>query len=143
KEDNIDVIILSRYMQILTPDFVASFPERIIIIHHSFLPAFIGALPSERAHVSGVNLICATCRFVTNDLDEGPIIEHDIERVNNRDNINELKKIGKQVERRVLIRAVKWYLQDRVIVKGNKTIVFQECVFSLKIGFFQNSSIHL
>ena len=125
KEYNIDVIILARYMQILTPDFVAAFPERIINIHHSFLPAFIGARPYERAHERGVKLIGATSHFVTNDLDEGPIIEQDIERVDHRDNINALKKIGQQVERRVLIRAVKWYLQDRVIVKGNKTIVFQ------------------
>src|SRR5699024_12716799 len=81
KEYNIDVIILARYMQILTPDFVAAFPERIINIHHSFLPAFIGARPYERAHERGVKLIGATSHFVTNDLDEGPIIEQDIERV--------------------------------------------------------------
>src|SRR5699024_6027306 len=125
KEYNIDVIILARYMQILTPDFVAAFPERIINIHHSFLPAFIGARPYERAHERGVKLIGATSHFVTNDLDEVTIIEHEIERVDYRDNIKALKKIGRQVDRRVLIRAVKWYLQDRVIVKGNKTIVFQ------------------
>src|SRR5699024_9082214 len=111
--------ILARYMQILTPDFVAAFPERIINIHHSFLPAFIGARPYERAHERGVKLIGATSHFVTNDLDEGPIIEQDIELVDHRDNINAYKKIGQHVERRVLIRAVKWYLQDRVIVKGN------------------------
>src|SRR5699024_4922025 len=103
----------------------------------------IGARPYERAHERGVKLIGATSHFVTNDLDEGPIIEQDIERVDHRDNINALKKIGQQVERRVLIRAVKWYLQDRVIVKSNKTIVFKLYVFSMKIGFFQNSSIHL
>lgn len=125
KEYKIDVLILARYMQILTPDFVAVFPDKIINIHHSFLPAFIGARPYERAHERGVKLIGATSHYVTNDLDEGPIIEQDIERVDHRDNIAALKKIGQQVERRVLARAVKWHLQDRVIVKGNKTIVFQ------------------
>ena len=125
KEYKIDVLILARYMQILTPDFVAAFPDKIINIHHSFLPAFIGARPYERAHERGVKLIGATSHYVTNDLDEGPIIEQDIERVDHRDNIAALKKIGQQVERRVLARAVKWHLQDRVIVKGNKTIVFQ------------------
>src|SRR5699024_8236660 len=106
-EYNIDVIILARYMQILTPDVVAAFPVRIINIHHTFLQAYIGARPYERAHERGVKLIGATSHFVTNDLDEGPIIEQDIERVDHRDNINALKKIGQQVERRVLIRAVK------------------------------------
>lgn len=121
---NIDVLILARYMQILTPNFVKHFPNKIINIHHSFLPAFIGARPYERAYERGVKLIGATSHYVTNDLDEGPIIEQDIERVDHRDNIASLKKIGQQVERRVLARAVKWHLQDRIIVKDNKTIVF-------------------
>lgn len=121
---DIDVLILARYMQILTPDFVKRFPNKIINIHHSFLPAFIGARPYERAYERGVKLIGATSHYVTNDLDEGPIIEQDIERVDHRDNIPTLKKIGQQVERRVLARAVKWHLQDRIIVKDNKTIVF-------------------
>lgn len=120
----IDVLILARYMQILTPNFVRHFPNKIINIHHSFLPAFIGARPYERAYDRGVKLIGATSHYVTNDLDEGPIIEQDIERVDHRDNIPSLKKIGQQVERRVLARAVKWHLQDRIIVKDNKTIVF-------------------
>ncbi|MEI3612576.1 formyltetrahydrofolate deformylase [Pseudogracilibacillus sp. SO30301A] len=120
----IDVLILARYMQILTPSFVKRFPNKIINIHHSFLPAFIGAHPYERAYDRGVKLIGATSHYVTNDLDEGPIIEQDIERVDHRDNIPSLKKIGQQVERRVLARAVKWHLQDRIIVKDNKTIVF-------------------
>ena len=122
---DIDVIILARYMQILTPDFVKRYPNKIINIHHSFLPAFIGAHPYERAYERGVKLIGATSHYVTNELDEGPIIEQDIERVDHRDNIRTLKKIGQQVERRVLARAVKWHLQDRIIVKDNKTIVFQ------------------
>ncbi len=124
KENKIDVLILARYMQILTPNFVEQFPNKIINIHHSFLPAFIGARPYERAYERGVKLIGATSHYVTNDLDEGPIIEQDIERVDHRDNIPTLKKIGQQVERRVLARAVKWHLQDRIIVKDNKTIVF-------------------
>lgn len=122
---HIDLLILARYMQILTPNFVSHFPDKIINIHHSFLPAFIGARPYERAHNRGVKLIGATSHYVTNDLDEGPIIEQDIERVDHRDNVPTLKKIGQHVERRVLSRAVKWHLQDRVIVKDNKTIVFQ------------------
>lgn len=121
---HVDVLILARYMQILTPDFVEKFPDKIINIHHSFLPAFIGARPYERAYERGVKLIGATSHYVTNDLDEGPIIDQDIERVDHRDNTASLKKIGQQVERRVLARAVKWHLQDRIIVKDNKTIVF-------------------
>jgi len=125
EEYDIDLIILARYMQILTPNFVSRFPNKIINIHHSFLPAFIGARPYERAYERGVKLIGATSHYVTNELDEGPIIEQDIERVDHRDNIPTLKKIGQQVERRVLARAVKWHLQDRIIAKDNKTIVFQ------------------
>ncbi|MBM7648272.1 formyltetrahydrofolate deformylase [Bacillus ectoiniformans] len=124
KEHEVDLIILARYMQILTSDFVDHFPNQIINIHHSFLPAFIGARPYERAYDRGVKLIGATSHYVTNDLDEGPIIEQDIERVNHRDHVPGLKKIGQSIERRVLARAVKWHLEDRVIVHGNKTIVF-------------------
>ncbi|NTU27956.1 formyltetrahydrofolate deformylase [Bacillus tequilensis] len=120
----IDVIVLARYMQILTPDFVSAHPNRIINIHHSFLPAFIGANPYKRAYERGVKLIGATSHYVTNDLDEGPIIEQDIERVDHRDNTEALKNIGRTIERSVLARAVKWHLEDRVIVHENKTIVF-------------------
>lgn len=125
KEYDIDVIILARYMQILTPHFVEQFPNQIINIHHSFLPAFIGAHPYERAYERGVKLIGATSHYVTNELDEGPIIDQDIERVDHRNNVASLKKIGQRVERVVLARAVKWHLQDRIIVKDNKTIVFK------------------
>ncbi len=125
KEHKIDLLILARYMQILTPHFVSEFPNKIINIHHSFLPAFIGANPYERAFERGVKLIGATSHYVTNDLDEGPIIEQDIERVDHRDAVVDLKKTGQQVERRVLAKAVKWHLQDRIIVKNNTTIVFQ------------------
>lgn len=120
----VDLLILARYMQILTPDFVRHFENRIINIHHSFLPAFIGAGPYERAFKRGVKLIGATSHYVTNDLDEGPIIEQDVERVDHRDDVPTLKKIGRQIERRVLVRAVKWHLENRIIVQGNKTIVF-------------------
>ncbi|MBS4217320.1 formyltetrahydrofolate deformylase [Bacillus sp. FJAT-49711] len=124
KEHKIELIILARYMQILTPNFVSHYPNQIINIHHSFLPAFIGARPYERAYNRGVKLIGATSHYVTNDLDEGPIIEQGVERVNHRDQVEDMKRIGRNIERSVLARAVKWHLQDRVIVDGNKTIVF-------------------
>lgn len=124
EEYKVDVLILARYMQILTPEFVNHFRNKIINIHHSFLPAFIGAGPYERAFARGVKLIGATSHYVTNDLDEGPIIEQDVERVDHRDDAAQLKKIGAKIERRVLVRAVKWHLENRVIVEGNKTIVF-------------------
>jgi formyltetrahydrofolate deformylase len=120
----VDVIILARYMQILTPNFVASHPNKIINIHHSFLPAFVGARPYERAYLRGVKIIGATSHYVTNDLDEGPIIEQDIMRVDHRDNIESLKKIGRSIERSVLARGVKLHLEDRIIVHQNKTILF-------------------
>ncbi|GGK02550.1 formyltetrahydrofolate deformylase [Lentibacillus kapialis] len=125
EEYDVDLLVLARYMQILTPSFVECFQDRIINIHHSFLPAFVGARPYERAYDRGVKLIGATSHFVTNELDEGPIIEQDIERVDHRDDVTDMKKIGQKVERRVLARAVKWHLEDRVIVQDNKTIVFR------------------
>ncbi|MFF5994974.1 formyltetrahydrofolate deformylase [Lysinibacillus sp. KU-BSD001] len=125
EEFKVDLLILARYMQILTPNFVAHFESRIINIHHSFLPAFIGANPYARAFDRGVKLIGATSHYVTNDLDEGPIIEQDVERVDHRDDVATLKKIGQKIERRVLVKAVKWHLENRIIVEGNKTIVFQ------------------
>lgn len=123
-EYKVDVLILARYMQILTPNFVSHFENRIINIHHSFLPAFIGADPYTKAFNRGVKLIGATSHYVTNDLDEGPIIEQDVERVDHRSDVPELKKIGRKIERRVLAKAVKWHLENRIIVEGNKTIVF-------------------
>lgn len=124
KEYDIDVIVLARYMQILTPRFVEANLKKIINIHHSFLPAFIGARPYERAHGRGVKIIGATAHFVTNDLDEGPIIEQDIARVDHRSDVDTLKRIGRSIERSVLARAVKWHIEDRIIVHQNKTIVF-------------------
>ncbi|WP_416150357.1 formyltetrahydrofolate deformylase [Salipaludibacillus sp. HK11] len=124
KDYEIDFIVLARYMQILTPEFVEAHPNKIINIHHSFLPAFIGAKPYERAYDRGVKLIGATSHYVTNDLDEGPIIDQDIARVDHRDNVARLKKIGTSIERSVLARTVKWHIEDRIIVHKNKTIVF-------------------
>ncbi|WP_397379066.1 formyltetrahydrofolate deformylase [Paenibacillus sp. YYML68] len=123
-DGKVDYVVLARYMQILTPNFVAAYRNRIINIHHSFLPAFIGAKPYERAFARGVKIIGATAHFVNEQLDEGPIIEQDIQRVTHNENANELKKIGRMIERVVLARAVKWYIEDRIIIHENKTVVF-------------------
>jgi formyltetrahydrofolate deformylase len=121
---DVDLIVLARYMQILTNDFVRGYENQIINIHHSFLPAFIGAKPYERAYQRGVKMIGATSHYVTSDLDEGPIIEQNIGRVDHQANGEDMKKIGQSIERSVLARAVKWHLEDRIIVHQNKTIVF-------------------
>jgi formyltetrahydrofolate deformylase len=123
-EDNVDLVVLARYMQILQPQFVQRYPNRVINIHHSFLPAFVGADPYRRAAERGVKLIGATAHYVTEELDQGPIIEQDVIRVSHRQNLEELKVLGQDIERQVLARAVKWHLEDRVLVDGNKTIVF-------------------
>jgi formyltetrahydrofolate deformylase len=119
----IDLVVLAKYMQILSQDFVARFPN-IINIHHSFLPAFPGANPYQRAHARGVKIIGATAHYVTADLDEGPIIEQDVERVSHRDDVEDLVRKGKDLERVVLARAVRLHLQNRVLVYGNRTVVF-------------------
>ncbi|WP_374294223.1 formyltetrahydrofolate deformylase [Acinetobacter sp.] len=119
-----DLLVLARYMQILSEDFVAKWPQQIINIHHSFLPAFVGANPYKQAYEKGVKLIGATAHYVTADLDQGPIIEQDVERVSHDYSIEQLRELGEDVERNVLARAVRWHLEDRVIVDGNKTIVF-------------------
>ena len=123
-DGQVDVIVLARYMQILSPDFVARFPNRIINIHHSFLPAFVGANPYQQAWDRGVKLIGATSHYVTDELDQGPIIEQNVARVSHRHSAGDLKALGEDVERSVLLRAVRWHLEDRVIVDGNKTVVF-------------------
>jgi formyltetrahydrofolate deformylase len=123
-QDQADVIVLARYMQILTEDFVQRYPHRIINIHHSFLPAFVGADPYRQAHERGVKLIGATAHYVTADLDQGPIIDQDVIRVSHRHAVDDLKELGQTIERVVLARAVKWHLEDRIIVHGNKTVVF-------------------
>lgn len=122
--DNVDAIILARYMQIISPSFIQHYADRIINIHHSFLPAFIGGKPYDRAHNRGVKIIGATAHYVTEELDGGPIIEQDVQRVSHRDNVEDLKRIGRQIERSVLARAVAWHVEDRIIVHNNKTVVF-------------------
>lgn len=122
--DGVDLVVLARYMQILSPAFIARYPNRIINIHHSFLPAFVGANPYAAAHARGVKLIGATAHYVTEELDAGPIIEQDVQRVTHRDNVDDLRRIGRHIERAVLARAVAWHVEDRILVHGNKTVVF-------------------
>ena len=126
KKYHIDLIIMARYMQILSADFIEAYPERIINIHHSFLPAFQGANPYQRAYERGVKLIGATAHYATVDLDEGPIIEQGVERITHESTTKTLKKIGSDIERLVLSKAVKWHLQDQIIVADNRAIVFPE-----------------
>jgi formyltetrahydrofolate deformylase len=120
----VDAVVLARYMQIISPKFIEHFANRIINIHHSFLPAFVGGKPYAQAHNRGVKIIGATAHYVTEELDGGPIIEQDVQRVSHRDNVDDLKRIGRHIERIVLARAVSWHVEDRVIVHGNKTVVF-------------------
>ncbi|WP_205672163.1 formyltetrahydrofolate deformylase [Ammoniphilus sp. YIM 78166] len=122
--DKVDFIVLARYMQILSPHFISKYQNQIINIHHSFLPAFVGANPYAKAFHRGVKLIGATAHYVTNDLDEGPIIQQDVLRVNHRYTAEDLKVAGRHVERTVLAQAVSWHVEDKVLVHGNKTIVF-------------------
>ena len=119
-----DTVVLARYMQIIPPSLCESYPGRIINIHHSFLPSFIGANPYQKAYDRGVKLIGATSHYVTVELDEGPIIEQDVIRVNHRHTVDDLVRLGKDVEKAVLARALRNHLEDRVIVQGNKTVVF-------------------
>lgn len=119
-----DFIVLARFMRILSAGFTARWPSRIINIHHSFLPAFVGADPYEQARLRGVKIIGATAHYVTADLDQGPIIEQDVVRVTHRHELDDLKRLGRDLERTVLARAVRWHVEDRVLVHGNKTIVF-------------------
>lgn len=119
-----DLLVLARYMQILTPQFVDNWQHKIINIHHSFLPAFVGANPYKQAFDKGVKLIGATAHYVTSELDEGPIIEQDVQRVNHAFDVVDLRELGRQIEREVLATAVKWHLEDRIILDGNKTVIF-------------------
>ena len=120
----IDLIVLARYMQIVSPKFIEQYHNRIINIHHSFLPAFVGGKPYQQAYDRGVKLIGATAHYVTEELDGGPIIEQDVQRVSHRDNVNELKRMGRHIERIVLARAVRWHVEDRLLVYQNKTVAF-------------------
>ncbi|MCP3965698.1 MAG: formyltetrahydrofolate deformylase [Lentisphaerae bacterium] len=124
KKNHIDLVVLARYMQVLSNDFIESYNGRIINIHHAFLPAFKGADPYRRAWERGVKVIGATAHYATEDLDEGPIIEQDVERISHEFEPSDLKRIGKDIERRVLTRAVKAHLEHRVITSGLRTIVF-------------------
>lgn len=121
-----DLVVLARYMQILSDDLSANLSGRCINIHHSFLPGFKGAKPYHQAHVRGVKLIGATAHYVTRDLDEGPIIDQDVERISHRDTPEDLVRKGRDIERRVLARAIRYHLDDRVILNGRKTVVFMD-----------------
>ena len=122
--DAIDFVVLARYMQVLSAEFVARYPGRIINVHHSFLPAFSGARPYHRAYDRGVKLIGATSHFVTAVLDDGPIIEQDVIRISHRDQLEDLLQKGRDLEKLVLSRAVRWYVDHRILTYGNKTVIF-------------------
>jgi formyltetrahydrofolate deformylase len=124
-ERGVDVVVLARYMQVLSPKFVDAYPSGIINIYHSFLPAFAGADPYRRAHERGVKTIGATAHYVTEELDAGPIIHQDVSHVTHRDTVDDLVRLGREVERVVLARAVRLHLEDRVLVDGNRTVVFE------------------
>jgi formyltetrahydrofolate deformylase len=121
---NPDFMVLARYMQILSNEFVSRYPQRIINIHHSFLPAFVGAKPYHQAFTRGVKLIGATSHYVTEVLDDGPIIEQDVVRISHRDSLDDLLQKGRDLEKVVLSRAVRWHIDNRVLLYGNKTVVF-------------------
>ncbi len=123
-ESSVDVVVLARYMQVVSREFVSHYPGRIINIHHSFLPAFIGGRPYHQAHERGVKLIGATAHYATTDLDEGPIIEQDVVRCSHRDSVEDLVRKGRDLEKVVLARAVRSHLEDRILSYGNKTVVF-------------------
>ena len=123
-EAGVDLVVLARYMQILTDDFLNAFSGQVINIHHSFLPAFMGSKPYHRAFERGVKLIGATAHYATAELDEGPIIEQDVVRCSHRDSVEDLVRKGRDLEKVVLARAVRWHLDDRVLVYDNKTVVF-------------------
>jgi formyltetrahydrofolate deformylase len=120
----IDLVVLARYMQILPGEFVTEYPRRIINVHHSFLPAFVGARPYHAAFRRGVKLIGATSHYVTEVLDDGPIVEQDVVRISHRDQVDDLVQKGRDLERVVLARAVKWHLENRILCYGNKTVIF-------------------
>jgi len=121
-----DVVVLARYMQILPPELCSAMPGRIINIHHSFLPSFVGANPYQRAYDRGVKLIGATCHYVTGDLDEGPIIDQEVIRVEHSHTVPDLLRLGRDCERLALARSLRWHLADQVLIHGNKTVVFRD-----------------
>jgi formyltetrahydrofolate deformylase len=124
-ENNIDLVVLARYMQVLSGDFIAQYPQPIINIHHSFLPAFVGAKPHQQAFLRGVKLTGATAHYVTEVLDDGPIIEQGVVRISHRDSLEDMVEKGRDVEKVVLSRAVRWHIENRILLYGNKTIIFE------------------
>jgi formyltetrahydrofolate deformylase len=125
RQADIEAIVLARYMQIISPEFLSHYPNRIINIHHSFLPAFVGSNPYKQAYEKGVKIIGATSHYVTEELDEGPIIEQDIIRISHKDTLEDLIRKGRDLERLVLARALLYHTEHRVLVRGKKTVVFQ------------------
>jgi formyltetrahydrofolate deformylase len=125
RKNNIDLIVLARYMQVLSTDFIRHYPQQIINIHHSFLPAFVGAKPHHQAYERGVKLIGATAHYVTEVLDDGPIIEQGVARISHRDTLEDLVEKGRDMERVALSRAVRWHIENRILLYGNKTIIFE------------------
>jgi formyltetrahydrofolate deformylase len=123
--NHIDVVILARYMQVLSTDFIVQFPQPIINIHHSFLPAFVGAKPHHQAYERGVKLIGATAHYVTGVLDDGPIIEQGVTRITHRDSLEDLVEKGRDLEKVVLSRGVRWHIENRILLYNNKTIIFE------------------
>ena len=124
QEAGVELVVLARYMQVLTDDFLRQYPNQVINIHHSFLPAFMGSRPYHRAYERGVKLIGATAHYATAELDDGPIIEQDVVRCSHRDSVQDLVRKGRDLEKVVLARAVRWHLDDRILVYDNKTVVF-------------------
>jgi formyltetrahydrofolate deformylase len=125
REHKIDLIVLARYMQILSPEFIANFPQRIINIHHSFLPAFVGAKPHHQAYERGVKILGATAHYVTEVLDDGPIIEQGVVRISHKDDLDDLVEKGRDLEKLVLSRAVRWHIENRILLYANKTVIFE------------------
>jgi formyltetrahydrofolate deformylase len=124
KSLNVELVVLARYMQIISDDFCNAYNHAVINIHHSFLPAFIGARPYHRAHARGVKLVGATAHYATAELDEGPIIEQDVARISHRSSVDDLLRKGRVLEREIIVRAVKAHLEDRILVYDNKCVVF-------------------
>ena len=124
KEHDVDLVVLARYMQILSAEFLETYGRPVINIHHSFLPAFVGASPYHQAYARGVKIIGATAHYVTAELDAGPIIHQDVAHISHRDGVEDMIRIGREVERRVLAQAVRWHLEDRILVDGVRTVVF-------------------
>jgi formyltetrahydrofolate deformylase len=125
KRNNVDLIVLARYMQVLSGAFIKQYPQQIINIHHSFLPAFVGAKPHQQAFERGVKLIGATAHYVTEVLDDGPIIEQGVTRITHRDGLEDLVEKGRDLEKMVLSRAVRWHIENRILLYENKTVIFE------------------